>query len=206
MPAASVLPANSNAGLVMLTPQNLEVAKKYVLSLKDIGCQGVQLDIQYPVYDPAYFQFARDRGMIPLDSPDDRDFRRFYRELVQEIRGLGLKVLIENQVTFTQKTWSPPAAQLYEHLNGEGKAGFEAYKRGRLEMAGLIPADLQPDFLTVSNEPDTEMDIDFFNIHLYPVDIFTKDEKDNIIPRTLRTSDLAPRGRERRGHGRDLAL
>jgi len=248
MPAASVLPANSNAGLEMLAPQNLEITKKYVLALKDLGCLGVQLDIQYPVYDPAYFQFAKDRGLIPLDSPDDRDFRRFYRDLVQEIRGLGLKVFIENQVTFTQKTWSPlPVSQYYEHLNGQGKAGFEAYKKGRMEMAKLIAADLQPDFLTVSNEPDTEMDltgilplqrpenylqmvqeiivatrpvlppntklgagigiwikdweywvrallkrdIDFFNIHLYPVDIFTQDERDNIIPRTLRTSDLA---------------
>ncbi|MGH2544763.1 MAG: hypothetical protein ACRDIB_18380 [Ardenticatenaceae bacterium] len=59
---------------------------------------------------------------------------------------------MESQVVFTRSsTWSTlPVDEFYKQLT------FEEYRAGRLETIEVSARELQPDYLTVTNEPSTE--------------------------------------------------
>jgi len=158
IPMASVLPANSNSGERLLNPYNIGFTRKYLEQLKSLGCKGVQLDIQFPLFDPEFFAFIKGKGIVSGDYPDDIEYLKYYKEIVKEIRNLGLKLSIESQVVFTQKTWSPlPVKSYYEWFDLSGEKGLKAYNDRKLEMLKLIAVELKPDYFTICNEPDTEM-------------------------------------------------
>ncbi|MEI6127082.1 MAG: hypothetical protein WCQ99_11080 [Pseudomonadota bacterium] len=158
IPMASVLPANSNTGEALLQKDYLDFVNLYVERLREMGCRGVQLDIQFPILDPAYFAFAKAAGLLAQDSPDDRDYLEFYKALAAAIKGAGLKLSIESQVVFTQETWSPlPVEQYYHSFDAEAAQGFEKYKQRKRAQLQRIAAELSPDYLTIGNEPETEM-------------------------------------------------
>jgi hypothetical protein len=245
---ASVLPANSNAGPSILHPGNLDTVKLFITRLREMGCKGVQLDIQFPIMDPAFFDFAKSNGLMAADSPGADDYLQFYKNVAAEIRSQGLVFSIESQVVFTQAVFSPlPVAPYYESFDQDGAAGLTRYKNQKLEMLRKIARELRPDYLTICDEPETEMwltkirllqnretyvqivrelvdgvrpeapagmklgcgflpgtnnwnfwaeryldlDIDFYNIHIYPVDIFPDDPADNVYQRILRVADIA---------------
>jgi hypothetical protein len=247
IPMASVLFANSNAGFPILRKENRDHTKLFIQRLKELGCRGVQLDIQFPTLDPAYFVFAKDKGLIPKDSPDDKAFLEFYKKVAEDVRSQGLKLSVESQVVFIQKTWSPlPVEPYYAEFEKNGEEGFAAYKQRKLAMAKLIAAELRPDFFTMEDEPDTAMsltgiqllkkrenylgmvkelvdgvkplvrnttkiasgigiwmsdweawlkdllklDIDFINLHIYPIEINAYNSRDDIVPRTLEAADM----------------
>ncbi len=248
IPMASVLLANSNAGFPILRKENREPTKLFIQRLKELGCRGVQLDIQFPILDPEYFKFAKDKGLIPKDSPDDKSFLEFYKKVAEDVRSLGLRLSVESQVVFTQKTWSPlPVEQYYAEFEKAGEAGFAVFKQRKLSMAKLIATELKPDFFTKEDEPDTAMsltgiqllkkkenylglvkdlvdgvrplvrnttkiasgigiwmsdweswlrdllklDVDFINLHIYPIKINANNSRDDIVPRTLKAADMA---------------
>jgi len=247
-PMASLLFANSNAGFPILRKENREPTKLFIQRLKELGCRGVQLDIQFPILDPEYFMFAKDKGLIPKDSPDDKSFLEFYKKVAEDVRSQGLKLSVESQVIFIQKTWSPlPVEPYYAEFEKDGEAGFAAYKQRKLAMAKLIATELRPDFFTMEDEPDTAMsltgiqllkrrenylgmvkelvdgvkplvrnttkiasgigiwmsdwevwlkdllklDIDFVNLHIYPIEINPYNIREDIVPRTLAAADMA---------------
>lgn len=248
VPMASVLLANSNAGFPILRKENREFTRLYIQRLKELGCRGVQLDIQFPILDPEYFRFAKEQGLIPKDSPEDKDFLEFYKKVAEDVRSQGLRLSVESQVIFVQKTWSPlPVEPYYAEFEKAGEAGFAAYRQRKLAMAKLIAAELRPDFFTMEDEPDTamsltgiqllkkrenylglvkelvdgvrplvrnttkigsgigiwisdwetwlkdllKMDIDFVNLHIYPLEINPYASRDDIVPRTLKAADAA---------------
>ncbi len=248
IPMASVLFANSNAGFPILRKENRENTRIFIKRLKELGCRGVQLDIQFPILDPEYFAFAKDKGLIPKDSPDDKAFLEFYKRVAEDVRSQGLKLAVESQVIFTQKTWSPlPVEAYYAKFEKAGGPGFASYKQRKLSMARLIAAELRPDFFTMEDEPDTAMsltgiqrlkkkenylgmvkelvdgikplvrdttkvasgigiwmndweswlkdllglDIDFVNLHIYPIEINPYNPREDIVPRTIKAADMA---------------
>ncbi|HEX9903302.1 MAG TPA: hypothetical protein VGB72_10630 [Acidobacteriota bacterium] len=248
VPMASLLPANSNSGLDLLHEGNLELTALFISRLREMGCRGVQLDIQFPVLDPNYYIFAKTRGFLPDSSPGAAEILAFYKAVVQEVRQQGLKLSIESQVVFTQSTWSSlPVAEYYHDFDADGWPGLARYKQYKLDMLKTIATELKPDYLTIGDEPETEMwltgirllynrenyfqmtmelttglrlagpaglkigsgflpgtdnwrywaehlntlDIDFINIHIYPIDIYTADRRDNVYQRTLQAADMA---------------
>ena len=248
IPMAGVLPANSNSGLDLLREGNLELTTLFISRLREMGCRGVQLDIQFPALDPDYYIFAKARGLLPASSPGAAEMLAFYKSVVQEVRRQGLKLSIESQVVFTQPTFSSlPVADYYLSFDADGWAGLARYKQRKLNMLKEVATELQPDYLTIGDEPETEMwltgirllanrdnylqmtmelttgvrlvrpaglkigsgflpgtdnwrywaehlntlDIDFVNIHIYPIDIYPADRRDNVYQRTLQAADLA---------------
>lgn len=160
IPMASVLPANSNLGESLLQDGKLDFVKLYITRLREMGCKGVQLDIQFPILDPDYFAFAKAYGLMSQDSPDDTDYLAYYKAVVQEIRKQGLSLSIESQVVFTQATWSPfPVAQYYLLFNKAGEEGLATYVQRKQEQLKLIVTELAPDYLTIGDEPETEMSL-----------------------------------------------
>jgi len=155
---ASVLPANSNSGPNILRPGNMDTVRLFITRLREMGCKGVQLDIQFPVMDPAFFDFAKAGGLMTADSPGADDYLQFYKNVAAEVRGQGLALSIESQVVFTQAAFSPlPVAPYYESFDRDGDAGLARYKNRKLDMLRKITRELRPDFLTICDEPETEM-------------------------------------------------
>ncbi len=248
IPMAGLLPANSNSGLDLLREGNLEMTGLFIERLREMGCRGVQLDIQFPVLDPNYYIFAKARGLLPASSPGAADMLAYYKAVVQEVRRQGLKLSIESQVVFTQPTFSSlPVAEYYRYFDADSWAGLARYKQYKLDMLKTIALELRPDFLTIGDEPETEMwltnirlladpdnyfqmtmeltagvklvrpaglkigsgflpgtdnwhywaehlsslDIDFINIHIYPIDVYPDDRRDNVTQRTLEAADMA---------------
>ncbi len=158
IPMAGLLPANSNSGLDLLREGNLEMTGLFIERLREMGCRGVQLDIQFPVLDPNYYIFAKARGLLPASSPGAAEMLAYYKAVVQEVRRQGLKLSIESQVVFTQPTFSSlPVAEYYGYFDADGWAGLARYKQYKLDMLKTIALELRPDFLTIGDEPETEM-------------------------------------------------
>jgi len=160
VPMASVLTANSNAGPALLTPESRDATRQFIGRLRELGCRGLQLDIQFPVLDPDFYAFAKARGLMPLGDPEAEDYLLFYKSVVRDIRGQGLKVSVESQVIFTQAEWSPlPVGPYYSAFDADGQAGLSRYIQRKKAMIKTIASELAPDYLTVCDEPETEMDL-----------------------------------------------
>lgn len=130
--------ANGNLGVKLLQPDILTSVQLELDGLKALGAKGVALDINYPILDP---NFTSDQ---PL-------YLALYRQVVSEVRARGLKLLIESQVIFSQEGFTAlPVGPYYESLT------LEQYQAGRAAMARLIAQELQPDYLSVITEPDSE--------------------------------------------------
>jgi hypothetical protein len=159
MPNASLIIANSNAANAgYLTPSHLNLVNTYIKNLKDLGCKSVQLDLQFPIFDEHFFNFAKNNHLMPSTDPGASDYLKFYKNVARLIRNQGLAFTVESQVVFTQKTYSQlPVKRYYQYFNDQGEVGLELYKHYRLEMLKTIIVELAPDYLTICDEPDTEV-------------------------------------------------
>lgn len=139
--SACLLAANSNEGERLLIPEMLDSVMLSLDRMQALGQQAVSLDVNFPLLY---------RGF----HPDETTFQRyldFYRRVAQEIRQRGLKLCLESSQIFTASVWSPLEVEpFYKSLT------LEEYVEAKSEMVRTIAKELQPDFFTVAEEPDTE--------------------------------------------------
>lgn len=230
--SAQIFTANSNNGPSLIQAQNYTSSLTLLDRLEDLGVRGVTVELNFPLLTPGF-----------LDEQTRLQYLDFYKKLSSEIKKRGLVFSIESQAIFSAFS-ALPVAPYYEGLT------FDQYKQGRLETFKVIAAELKPDYLTIANEPDTEVantgqtalkdvntyvatltfyidglknagitniklgggfgtwqkdyqtwatkfstetDLDFINIHIYPVDA-------DLLDRALTISDIA------RKNGKKLAL
>jgi hypothetical protein len=130
-----LLVTNSNRGEVLLTDRVFKATRLTLDRLKDLGVQSVALSIQYPILTSAF--------------PRSAEYRIFYRRVAREIRRMGFKLIVEIGTTFRE----PEFSKLKVNYRGLTMKRF----RGELgEMATVIATDMQPDYLTLFTEPDTQ--------------------------------------------------
>ena len=134
--------ADSNAGPALSNPNYLAGVIVQVQQLKAMGFQGVKVEVAFPVlYQPFYGSAA---AMQP--------YLTFYQNLAQAIHGMGMQLLVENNVTLslgTEAGWSNVAA-FYATLD------WPSFIAARSTMAGTVAQYMQPEFLMLSEEPDNE--------------------------------------------------
>jgi fibronectin type 3 domain-containing protein len=139
---AQLQAADSNAGPAISGPNYLATVMVQVQELQAMGFQGVKVEVAFPVlYEPFY-------GSPSAYQP----YLDFYQQLAQNIRALGLKLVIENDVTpstGTEAGW-PNVGAYYNALS------WAQYIAARATMAGTIAQYIQPDFLMLAQEPDNE--------------------------------------------------
>jgi len=142
--AASLLPANANMGLRLLIPSTATTADLMLKRFSELGLKGVTFDVNFPLLDPAYYEFMGQ----PADTVDK--LVAFYEARAAVARQYGLKVIVESSQVFTNKAYSSlPVEDYYRTLD---LATFEAR---RTVMFKLIAEALQPDWFTVAEESDT---------------------------------------------------
>jgi len=134
--------ADSNAGPGISNPDFLSSTMVQVQALKALGFQGVKVEVAFPVlYEPFFGSTA---AMQP--------YLDYYTQLAQNLKDIGMKLVIENNVTLSTGTevgWGN-VADYYRTLS------WNQFVAGRAAMAATIAQYMQPDFLMLSQEPDNE--------------------------------------------------
>ena len=134
--------ADSNTGPAISGANYLSSVLIQVQQLKAMGFQGVKIEVAFPIlYEPFW---GSQTAMQP--------YLTFYQQLAQNIHSMGLKLLVENNVTLAvgnETGWSNVAA-FYATLN------WNQFIAARATMAGTVAQYMQPDFLMLSEEPDNE--------------------------------------------------
>jgi hypothetical protein len=138
-----VLAANAHRGDALLTEQGFAGSLVYVDALRRLGAGGVTVQAAYPLLDDAY--------------PRSAEYWAFYKRLAQAVRQRGLKLHVKNGPLFTEKEFTRQAPD-YSGLTPE------RYFASRTRIAQRAAAELQPDWLTIGNEPSSEMHILKFRI------------------------------------------
>jgi len=132
---ADLLTANTHRGTDLLARNAMAGNILYLDNLQKLGVRGVSISMQYP--------------LLLNDYPQSDKYWQFYKDLVQEIRKRGLTIHIDIGPILPQKEYSELNVS-YDNLSKE------EYLLGKKEIAVRITNELQPDYLTVVNEPDTE--------------------------------------------------
>ena len=130
-----LLVANSNRGEILLTERVLEGTRLTLERLKDLGVRCIAVSIQYPILTASFRRSA--------------DYRKFYRQVAEEIRRRGFVLVVEMGTMFLEPEFSKIK------INYRGLT-LRQFQDGLKEMAGAIISDMRPDYLTLLTEPSTQ--------------------------------------------------
>ncbi|MBI4137200.1 hypothetical protein HY469_04015 [Candidatus Roizmanbacteria bacterium] len=140
---AELLTANTHRGEELLTDQALPGNFLMLDRLVSLGVEGVSVSLQYPILLSSY--------------PRSQEYWNFYRKLVSEIRKRKLTLHMDIGPVFTNPEYSSIRPNYLDLTK-------EEYLAGKKEIAVRIVHELQPDYLTLVNEPSTESEIIGFDI------------------------------------------
>ena len=130
-----LLVTNSNRGEILLTDRVFRATLLTLDRLKDLGVHSVALSIQYPILTSSF--------------PRAADYRKFYSRVAREIRRKGFKLIVEIGTTFRE----PEFSKLKVNYRG---LTMKRFMEGLREMAAFVVTDIQPEYLTLFTEPDTQ--------------------------------------------------
>jgi hypothetical protein len=119
----------------LLAPNTMQAVALYLDRLKELGVGGVTFPVGFPLYTPSF--------------PDYSAYVQFYKQVVQEVRKRGMVVEIESSVLFANSAFSPITFDY-------SKLTFQQFELQRKEMIAALIQDLQPDYLDLGAEPDTQ--------------------------------------------------
>lgn len=130
-----LLVANSNLGEILLTDQVIGATRLTLERLKDLGVRSIAISIQYPILTASF--------------PHVAEYRRFYKQVAEEIRRRGFVLIVEMGSMFRE----PEFSKLKINYNG---LTLKRFKDELREMAAAVITDMRPDYLTLFTEPDTQ--------------------------------------------------
>ncbi|MBF0529356.1 MAG: hypothetical protein HQK55_08815, partial [Deltaproteobacteria bacterium] len=159
--AVELTAANGNRGSALLPERVRQGIKVYMDTFQKLGVTGVTVTACFP--------------MFLKEFPHAAEYLDFYKFVVNEARIRGLKVLFKISEAFRDRE------RVYGHLPvGEFYHGLtpERFMQQKREMIEIVLRELEPDYLTVANEPDTSAmntGLDFSPDHyIQYVQAFTK--------------------------------
>jgi hypothetical protein len=132
---AELLAANANRGEELLAPRVLQSTFLWIRRLKEMGFGGVWMSLMYPILDPK--------------TPRQPEYVEFYKKVIAAARAQGMAVCLDMGTFFD----TPVFSKMRPDYRGMALAAFAA---GMHDMAALVLRDLQPDYLGILNEPDTQ--------------------------------------------------
>lgn len=128
--------ANGNRGLQLLEPYVRLGVRVNLDAFQALGVSGVTVTACFP--------------MFLKDFPNSADYLAFYKFVIAEARQRKLKVLFKIGEAFHDPVHGHlPVGEFYKNLTPE------RFMRQKREMIEIALRELQPDYLTVANEPDT---------------------------------------------------
>jgi fibronectin type 3 domain-containing protein len=140
MQCGSLQAADSNEGPSLLTANPTQ----QLLALQALGVPCIEVHVSFPLlYEP--FMTSQGQSMSA--------FQTFYSNLATQIHGMGMKVVVESTVLFTSAMTSQAGwdtAPFYATLD------WPTYQQARAQTALTIAQTMNPDYMVVLEEPDTE--------------------------------------------------
>ena len=132
--------ADANIGPAMLG--SLPGMNLQLNALKAMGVQAIMLEIGFPMlYQP----------FMTSQNANYQQYSNYYQAVATAVRAAGLKLIVENDtllVNDVQAGWD--AAPFYATLN------WTQYQQARAAAAVTIVQLLQPDYMVLVEEPNTE--------------------------------------------------
>ncbi len=144
--SAEMLTANANRGVQLLQPTALGDVRMEILRLQELGTRAVTLSINFPVLYEPFHQFNGTNYQAFLD---------FYKRVVEDARGRNLKVIVETGSGIFPGVYSQGSGLKAKEFYATIKS-LEEYREQRTAMALAIARELRPDYLSLTEEPDTE--------------------------------------------------
>jgi chitodextrinase len=143
--AGNLSNANGNSGTQLLNGGNYSGAQLELQQLKALGVQAVVVQAGFPIlYQPFYTYL----GQPQLYG----QFVSYYQQVAQNVRAAGLRLIVENDVLLSTDVASPgfTMAPYYATLN------WTQFQAARAQCALTTAETLQPDYLVVLEEPDSQ--------------------------------------------------
>ena len=139
--AVQLLSASSDNGSNLLNANTAPAVEMELNQLRALGATAVTVHIDFPyLYAPYYANPTTYHEMLA-----------FYTNLISEVHGMGMKLIVETQVAKANPITGEPAAETYVR-----SLPWSAYMAGRAQNAATVAEFVRPDYLTVISEPDTE--------------------------------------------------
>ncbi len=113
--------------------------------LQALGANAVTVHVNFPIFYQPYYTWAGNPSQY-------QQFVSFYQQLVQDIRARGMKVVIEASVGLPL-VGNQLATAFQPYFN---TLTWSEYLTGRADNVLAVAQLLQPDYMTVLTEPDTE--------------------------------------------------
>ena len=134
--------ADSNTGSALSSPGYINGVLPQLYEEQAMGAQAILVQIGFPaLYAPF---MGGDTQLQP--------YLKFYQSLAQTIHSLGMKLIVENDILLSndiQAGW-PNLTQYFSTLT------WDEYIPARAAMAATIAETMQPDYMVIAEEPDTE--------------------------------------------------
>ena len=127
--------ANGNIGEGLLDASSMENNRLLLDRLQSMGIKGVVLAVKFPLLKP--------------DFPRSAEYLQFFKDIVAECHGRGLTVLVECGVVFAGTPYSPIQVDWSKYTT-------ETLLQGVQDQLVVIAREINPDYLTLANEPVTE--------------------------------------------------
>lgn len=141
---AELTAADANRGLqTLLAPNTINSVELQLNGLVNLGVQSVVIGVSFPILYQPFYQYNN-------DPQDYAKVLTFYQNVMTEVRKRGLKVVIETSVLFPNHATDLPLTTYYATLSS---AQITA---GRAQTALVVAQMLQPDYLNLGSEPDTQ--------------------------------------------------
>lgn len=147
--ATELLSANANRGLEMLTEQSQEWLWLELDRIQELGVGAVSIALNFPLLYYPFWEFSGTPQYY-------RQFLDFYVNLAANIHDRGLKLIVDNAVVFTgyySEDSGIDVASYYQTLD------YGELVHGRCKTAYAIIQEIQPDYLNLGSEPDTQAEI-----------------------------------------------
>ncbi len=113
-------------------------------SLQAVGATAITVHINFPIlYQPYYTATA--------NTAQYEQFVSFYKQLAQDVHARGMKLLVECTTAF-----NVPGTQFSQFQAYYKTLTWSEYMTGRAQNALNVAEQIQPDYMTVITEPDTE--------------------------------------------------
>lgn len=152
--AAVLTFANGNRGSALLGPLSMDNVAKELEALNKLGVTVMRLEVEYPLFTPAFHSFLNSHNASYTYTAND--YLQFYKNVVAAARAYGFKIHIEHAFLFSGSSVIDPAWYFSTiKALGPNNARIRVAVENAAETK-LIVTELQPDYLTLLSEPDTQ--------------------------------------------------
>jgi len=140
--AGTLVGANANVGPQLANSSQMTGIQLQLQEMQAMGVQAVMVEVGFPML---YAPFLTSQGQT------QSAFVSFYQQVASMVHAMGMKLIVENDTLMSndvQAGWN--TSPFYDTLD------WPSYQAARAADAVTIEQTMQPDYLVVLEEPDTE--------------------------------------------------